>query len=120
MKKIRLFLLILFLSCSFDRSETVNFEILNKSELSVKLIQISNGQNKLFLNRKLNLDEKVNCKLKFTDSITKGDGNYYLKYIFKGDTIEKYFGYFTNGYPLSDHYDISIYKDSIAVKELAK
>jgi len=120
MKYSRLLLFITLMSCSFDRSETVNFKVLNKSELSVKLIHISNGQDKLLLYRTLNINEKVNCQLKFNDSITKGDGNYYLKYIFKGDTIEKYFGYYTNGYPLSDHYYISIYKDSIAVKELAK
>lgn len=120
MKNSSLLLIILFMSCAFNESKTVGFNILNKSGSSVKLINISNGYNQLVLNHILKNEENLNRQLKFTDSITKGDGNYYLKYIFKGDTIEKYFGYYTNGYPLSDHYDISIYKDTVDVKELAK
>lgn len=104
---------ILLQSC---RDPHVNFHIHNKTEDPIDNIILSaTGRPN---NDTFNLASGNSIKYELTMSnIPKHDGNYIISYSRNGNTEYKNFGYYTNGYPLSDNYDLTIMSDTLYIKE---
>jgi|JI9StandDraft_1071089.scaffolds.fasta_scaffold840658_1 hypothetical protein len=108
------FLIYYALSCS-DRA---NIKMIVKNELQYNIehmILKTTGGSELFY-KDLLPNELIELRIDMTD-IPKTDGHYIIEYYIKDSSVVRHFGYYTNGYPINNRYDIRIQVDTILIKE---
>ncbi|WP_281979683.1 hypothetical protein [Tenacibaculum mesophilum] len=107
-------LILVLILCIGCYSDNVKLIVVNKSIVELDSIKIGSSKENQTLVTKLAQGQKVSKKITFNG--IEGDGNYFLEVYNKGELIQsKRFGYYTNGSPLNNSFEIKIYKDSTLI-----
>ena len=102
-------------SCSNITKTIAKFEITNSTNLRIDSLYIRPDN---FKNHFLQIE--ANSKsIYYTDmtDLPKVDGAHLLSYQLNGATSKKSFGYYTNGYPSESLTRISIFLDTVLIKQ---
>lgn len=97
---------------SCNNKVVANFEITNRTAIKIDSLKIEATQ----ISKGKSISIKPNEKTKYEvdmSGIAKVDGSYTLSYWQNEKKVIKYFGYYTNGYPLEKKTQITIEKDSV-------
>ena len=108
------FLIYFALSCS----DSVNIKMKVKNDLQYNIEHMvlkTTGGSELFY-KDLLPNELIELRLDMTD-IPKTDGHYIIGYCLKDSSVVRHFGYYTNGYPINNRFEIGIRVDTILIKE---
>lgn len=109
-----IYVLIILIFCSCKKDRTVKFEVTNHSGTTIDSVIISGlGKTKI---QSLKKSQSLSTNIDYSQSETRIDGSYQIKIFENGKSRDYYFGYYTNGLPISD-YDITIESDTITLKE---
>lgn len=109
--------LILFILCLVSCTKEVDFKVTNASGTTIDSLVVSNGFNDFNFSKLIDGDIKIKS-LNFNEVKVSGDGNYFIKYFFRGKLRLKYFGYYSNGIPLNSGFEVIIKKDTVEIIEI--
>ncbi|MBQ4913525.1 hypothetical protein J8L85_03695 [Maribacter sp. MMG018] len=108
------FFLIFFSSCV---KNGVTFEVKNQSGIQIDSVHITNGYSSV-VESNIGNGKSYSIFLPFDKGIKiRGDGSYQIRIYNKTSNREMNFGYFSNGIPLAEEYEILIEKDTILFHE---
>lgn len=119
MKKLFLtFYVVTFVLASCGKNyDTAKFEVINKSNVKLDSLIITNSQNDKIKNHSyyyLKVNETRNIDVNMTNS--GGDGSYTISYKVDGIWYTKHFGYYTNGGQFEELISIHIFSpDSLFI-----
>jgi len=101
---------------SCDNRYGVEFIIHNESTVTIDSVRVSTSDKQLTI--KLTKIQKGQMKADFLDmrDIIKADGHYFVEINTPGLTKVNNIGYYTNGYPLDEKFDIYFADDTIKYK----
>ncbi|PHR94883.1 MAG: hypothetical protein COA80_11895 [Leeuwenhoekiella sp.] len=112
-----LLLILIIVCCSgCENKTTVNFQIKNDTTFQIDFLSIEPNQNPdkvTGLKPNQNLDYQIDMS-----HVPKTDGSYFLSFRMNDEQHLKRFGYYTNGWPISDLYELTIKADTILIKEI--
>ena len=109
----------LFMYIAIRCGDTVNIKMKVKNELQYIIEEIvlkTNGGSEL-LYKDILPNELIELRLDMTD-IPKTDGNYIIEYCINDLNVVRSFGYYSNGHPINNRYEIGIQKDTVIIKEI--
>lgn len=104
--------IITLISCNTNHS--VRIKIDNQLNKTIKSIIISNSVNDTLILENIKSGDHKQDYLNFNNQIM-ADGDYTIIYSTYDTSDSKKFGYFTNGYPLDNGFNITIHKDEIKI-----
>lgn len=109
----------LFIYVALRCGDTVNIKMKVKNELQYNIedmvLKTSGGSELIY--RDLLPNELVELRLDMTD-IPKTDGYYIIEYCINDLNVVRSFGYYSNGHPINNRYEIVIQIDTIIIKEI--
>gem|GEM_PF-6953425 len=107
-------LLLILNSCQLDY--TMDFKIKNETSMLVdSLYLLPNKDGKKYI--QLKPQEVVNYTVDISET-PMGDGAFVISYTLDGQKKQRGFGYFDNHNTFADHYDLTIKKDTLIIKEI--
>ena len=112
------YLILIFLCglISCHNNTSMKFEVTNKSMDLIKNVQISCTGSKDIETSEFDKQNKIKYRLDMSN-IPKTDGSYKVVFNRDGEMESKVFGYYTNGYPINNKYEILILENNIEIKE---
>lgn len=113
-KLIFISIILIVISCK----PVVDFEVLNKSNVNIDSLIISNGYDKIRFGR-IDVNEAKEGFLEFSREIIN-DGGYSIEFYSREFYKKENFGYYSNGIPSNSSFRIVIEKDTIKINEFLK
>src|SRR5690349_1477272 len=113
MRNLLLIFPVLLMSCEQSH---INFTVKNNSEVKYDSV-IVNGLGTLKFTD-LHPKSKMSGYIDWSESKADTDGAYQIKLYQDGNIQSQLFGYYSNGAPLSDNFEITIETNSILVKDI--